>query len=111
MLRLSVPTCELIPLDISPKKASSIRHHRSFLSTNRLFSNGGEYPRGFIVRKEGHVSATELHEMIKSHFAPHKWLTGGIYFIDSVPRTGSGKVVRRNLPSIEGNLKPIRGRL
>jgi acyl-coenzyme A synthetase/AMP-(fatty) acid ligase len=47
------------------------------------------------------VTETELSNMIKRHFAPHKWLTGGVYFIDKIPRTGSGKIMRRHLPEIK----------
>jgi acyl-coenzyme A synthetase/AMP-(fatty) acid ligase len=68
-------------------------------SSNR---NGGEYPRAFVVRKEAAtVTETDLFDMIKEHFAPHKWLTGGVYFIDKIPRTGSGKIMRRHLPEVK----------
>ncbi|KAL6238988.1 hypothetical protein BDW75DRAFT_251771 [Aspergillus navahoensis] len=52
--------------------------------------NNAEYPRTSI-----------LSDMVKAQFAPHKWLTRGVYFIDQTPRTGSGKIVRRKLPAIE----------
>lgn len=51
------------------------------------------------MRKGRAVTDTELFDMIKAQFAPHKWLTGGVYFIDQIPRTGSGKIMRRNLPT------------
>ncbi|KAL4986752.1 hypothetical protein BDW68DRAFT_197828 [Aspergillus falconensis] len=63
--------------------------------------NGAEYPRAFIVRKIDTVIESELFDMVKAQFAPHKWLTGGVYFIDQIPRTGSGKIIRRKLPAIE----------
>jgi acyl-coenzyme A synthetase/AMP-(fatty) acid ligase len=64
--------------------------------------NGGEYPRAFVVRKEGAtVTEGDLFNMIKEHFAPHKWLTGGVYFTDKIPRTGSGKIMRRHLPEVQ----------
>lgn len=66
-------------------------------------SNGGEYPRAFVVRKRGVVTAAEVEELIRSRFARHKWLTAGVYFIDRIPRTASGKVMRRLLPKIEVN--------
>lgn len=56
------------------------------------------------MRKEGRVTETELFDMIKAQFAPHKWLTGGVYFIDQIPRTGSGKIMRRNLPEVRAKL-------
>ncbi|OQU95487.1 AMP-binding enzyme domain-containing protein isoform 1 [Cladophialophora immunda] len=62
--------------------------------------NGEEYVRAFVVRKSDTLTAKELFEMIQKNFAPHKWLTGGIYFIDAIPRTGSGKIMRRNLPQV-----------
>ncbi|KAB8204005.1 hypothetical protein BDV34DRAFT_226748 [Aspergillus parasiticus] len=73
--------------------------------------NGGEYPRAFVVRRKGVVTKEDLAQMIKSHFAPHKWLTAGVYFLDSIPRTRSGKVIRRELPAIETTPQWIRGRL
>ncbi|CAI7570907.1 unnamed protein product [Penicillium crustosum] len=57
----------------------------------------GEYPLGFVVRKSGTVTARELQELIESRFAPHKWLTAGVQFVDSIPRTASGKIIRRAL--------------
>ncbi|KAL4774504.1 hypothetical protein BDW60DRAFT_226922 [Aspergillus nidulans var. acristatus] len=68
--------------------------------------NGAEYPRAFVVRKNDTVADSELFDMVKAHFAPHKWLTGGVYFIDQIPRTGSGKIMRRNLPAIDDKSLP-----
>jgi len=79
---------------------------RSVLSDRSLLlltfdSDGFEYPRAFVVRKQNVATAEELFGFIQARFAPHKWLTGGVYFVDSIPRTGSGKVIRRSLPSME----------
>ena len=68
-------------------------------------SNGGEYPRAFVVRKQGVVTAAEVEELIRSRFARHKWITAGVYFIDAIPRTASGKVMRRLLPKIEVDMQ------
>ncbi|OAP59338.1 hypothetical protein AYL99_06636 [Fonsecaea erecta] len=62
--------------------------------------DGEEYVRAFVVRKDDTLDAKELFEMIQKNFARHKWLTGGIYFIDAIPRTGSGKIMRRKLPQV-----------
>ncbi|KAL3452152.1 hypothetical protein BJX65DRAFT_303864 [Aspergillus insuetus] len=73
---------------------------------------GGEYPRAFVVRREGgRVTDTELVDMVKERFAPHKWLTGGVCFIESIPRTGSGKVVRRMLAGLAGDEAGSRAKL
>jgi 4-coumarate--CoA ligase len=70
--------------------------------TNFLFNrNGNEYPRAFVVRKDATVTAEEVFEFIKQRFASHKLLTGGVHFIDAIPRIPSGKVKKRELPVIE----------
>ncbi|KAK5400809.1 hypothetical protein LTR06_011230 [Exophiala xenobiotica] len=66
--------------------------------------NGNEYPRAFVVRKDESVTVEALHNFIRSRFAAHKWLTGGIYFLEAIPRIPSGKVKKRDLPSIEGKV-------
>jgi len=45
------------------------------------------------------IREEELRWLIASRFAPYKHLTGGVYFVNSIPRTASGKVIRRALPN------------
>ncbi|KIW88205.1 uncharacterized protein Z519_11316 [Cladophialophora bantiana CBS 173.52] len=59
----------------------------------------------FCGSQNPRVTAESLFEYVKERFAPHKWLTGGVYFIDAIPRTGSGKVIRRALPSVEAKAR------
>lgn len=47
------------------------------------------------------MTGAELINMIKERFAPHKWLTGGLFFIDEIPKTGSGKVIRHSLSAYD----------
>lgn len=62
---------------------------------------GQEHPRAFVVQKAGEkLHATEVFDFIKTRFARHKWLTGGVYFLQAIPRTPSGKVKKRDLPDI-----------
>ncbi|KAL3443707.1 acetyl-CoA synthetase-like protein [Aspergillus insuetus] len=58
-----------------------------------------EFPRAFVVRRNTSLTAEELHTFVKSRFSRYKWLTGGIIFIERIPRTASGKVIRRELPN------------
>ncbi|KAL2785965.1 acetyl-CoA synthetase-like protein [Aspergillus keveii] len=62
-----------------------------------------KFPRAFVVRKNTSLTAEELHTFVKSRFARYKWLTGGIFFIERIPRTASGKVIRRELPNPKGS--------
>lgn len=61
--------------------------------------NGQECPRAFVVRRNSSLRADKLDSLVKERLAKHKWLSGGIYFIDHLPRTGSGKVIKRALPN------------
>ncbi|GIZ39934.1 hypothetical protein CKM354_000329600 [Cercospora kikuchii] len=58
----------------------------------------GECPRAFVVRKDPELQGEQIHDLIRSKFSKHKWLTGGVYFIDEIPKTPSGKTKRRLLP-------------
>lgn len=39
------------------------------------------------------------------HFADYYKLRGGIYFVDSLPMTPSGKMLRRKVRELSGNLR------
>jgi acyl-coenzyme A synthetase/AMP-(fatty) acid ligase len=60
--------------------------------------NGEERPTAYISLKEHHrgsVSADELIGWMIPRVARHKQLTGGIQFVDEVPRLASGKIERK----------------
>eukprot|EP01114_Cavostelium_apophysatum_P019142 TRINITY_DN6081_c0_g1_i1.p1 TRINITY_DN6081_c0_g1~~TRINITY_DN6081_c0_g1_i1.p1 ORF type:complete len:538 (+),score=64.11 TRINITY_DN6081_c0_g1_i1:35-1648(+) len=58
----------------------------------------GELPRAFIVLKpNAKISESEIAKWLEDRVAPHKKLRGGIIFIDSIPKTASGKILRRVL--------------
>ncbi|KAK5045783.1 hypothetical protein LTR84_008876 [Exophiala bonariae] len=62
----------------------------------------GEYPKAFVVRAPGTaVSAREIERYIETRMSRHKWLTAGVHFIDTIPRTPSGKVIRRELQKLK----------
>ena len=62
----------------------------------------GELPRAYIVLKdkeqvdENHVR-DEIYEFVKERVAPYKRLDGGIVFTDAIPKSASGKILRRIL--------------
>ena len=57
----------------------------------------GEVPRAYIVRDEASLKEEEVHEYVNNAVAEFKRLAGGIEFIDAVPKSASGKILRKNL--------------
>ncbi|PKY08679.1 putative AMP-binding enzyme [Aspergillus campestris IBT 28561] len=58
----------------------------------------GEYPRAYVVLKPGHhATDKEIMDFIKERVAPVKQLTGGVVFLDAIPKNASGKILRNVL--------------
>ena len=71
----------------------------------------GELPKAFVVKKQGHDHVAEkdvmqfvagmIRSRFLSHFSEHvshyKQLKGGVAFIDEIPKSPSGKILRRML--------------
>ena len=56
----------------------------------------GQLPKASIVLKPGvDVSENDMKEWVKERVAPYKQLGGGVAFIDAVPKSASGKILRR----------------
>ncbi|KAF7587953.1 hypothetical protein BBP40_006492 [Aspergillus hancockii] len=62
----------------------------------------GEIPKAIVVKSssagndDGQI-AQSIKNYVEEHKARHKWLKGGIRFIDVVPKSPSGKILRRLL--------------
>ena len=67
----------------------------------RPCDTSGELPRAYIVLKENEKRSeeikTEIYEWVKERVAPYKRLDGGIVFTDTIPKSASGKILRRLL--------------
>jgi acyl-coenzyme A synthetase/AMP-(fatty) acid ligase len=63
----------------------------------------GEVPKAFVVKsaelKQASISDDDvqkaIHKHVEDHKARHKWLRGGIEFVDLIPKSPSGKILRR----------------
>jgi 4-coumarate--CoA ligase len=60
----------------------------------------GEIPRAYVVKNHDYLQGRDIsEEMVLSYIAarvsPHKKLRGGVIFRDSVPKSPSGKLLRR----------------
>ncbi|KAK4037160.1 hypothetical protein OUZ56_029202 [Daphnia magna] len=60
--------------------------------------SAGEIPRAYIVKRQGGaVTSDELARFLSDKVSAYKRLRGGVVFIDAVPKTSTGKIVRRAL--------------
>jgi acyl-CoA synthetase (AMP-forming)/AMP-acid ligase II len=65
----------------------------------------GELPRAYVVKKKGiTVTKEEIVEFVDVKVAPHKKLMGGVVFLDAIPKTNTGKLLRRELKNITNSL-------
>ncbi|KAG4427704.1 hypothetical protein IFR05_016813, partial [Cadophora sp. M221] len=59
---------------------------------------GEEMPRAYVVRKEGEkVGEEEVKRWLGERVSKTKRLTGGVVFVDAVPKNPSGKILRKLL--------------
>ncbi|KAL9952228.1 hypothetical protein ACROYT_G039450 [Oculina patagonica] len=56
----------------------------------------GELPKAFVVRR-GNVTSEAIMEFVAKRVAPQKKLRGGVEFVDKIPKSASGKILRRFL--------------
>lgn len=62
----------------------------------------GEVPKAFIVKSTSFNGSTaELIQSVTAHVEQHKarykWLKGGVEVVDTIPKSPSGKILRRLL--------------
>ncbi|KAL2834167.1 hypothetical protein BJY01DRAFT_239193 [Aspergillus pseudoustus] len=61
----------------------------------------GELPRAYIVCKDNRegerLAEKDVHEHMAEHLAKYKQLRGGVVFLDNIPKTASGKYLKRKL--------------
>jgi 4-coumarate--CoA ligase len=57
-----------------------------------------EVPRAYVVKQKGaSVGAQEIMDFVKDKAANHKRLRGGVIFVDEIPKSASGKILRKEL--------------
>jgi len=61
---------------------------------------GDQVPHALVQLRPGaEASASELTTWVADRVAPHKRL-GGVHFVEKVPRSAAGKILRRQLPAL-----------
>ncbi|RYP11303.1 hypothetical protein DL764_000121 [Monosporascus ibericus] len=75
----------------------------------------GEVPKAFVVKSASVASkrdeevAGDICKHVEEHKARYKWLKGGVEFIDVVPKSPSGKILRRILKDREKEARKAKG--
>lgn len=92
-------------LQVSPSELEDVlRRHPAVLDVAVIGvpdDMSGELPRAYVVKKNGvSVTKEDIAEFVDAKVAPHKRLKGGVMFIDAIPKTNTGKLLRRELKSM-----------
>ncbi|KJZ75725.1 hypothetical protein HIM_04882 [Hirsutella minnesotensis 3608] len=75
----------------------------------------GEVPKAFVVKSKTADGKSDVHvaaaisKHVEEHKARYKWLKGGVEFIDVVPKSPSGKILRRLLKDKEAQARKKAG--
>lgn len=56
-----------------------------------------EVPRAYVVADKTVVSARDIQDFVKSRLASHKQVRGGVEFVAAIPKSPSGKILRKDL--------------
>ena len=57
----------------------------------------GEAPKAYVVKKDASLDEKEVEDYVAERVTKHKHLAGGVEFIDAIPKSASGKILRRIL--------------
>ncbi|RYP13591.1 hypothetical protein DL767_010663 [Monosporascus sp. MG133] len=77
--------------------------------------DAGEVPKAFVVKsasaalKPDEEVTRDICKHVEEHKARYKWLKGGVEFIDVVPKSPSGKILRRLLKDREKEARRAKG--
>jgi 4-coumarate--CoA ligase len=50
-----------------------------------------------VRKKDVEVSEGDVEKWIEGKLARYKWLSGGVQFVDAIPKSPSGKILKRVL--------------
>ena len=57
---------------------------------------GTEVPRAYVV-SDGNITEEDVKAFVKAQVADYKQLRGGVIFMDVIPKSASGKILRKDL--------------
>ena len=95
-------------LQVSPSELEDLlRAHHEVLDAAVMGipdDRHGEVPRAFVVKRnrkaKNDATAEEIHEYINERVSDHKKIRGGIVFLEAIPRSAAGKILKKDLKTI-----------
>lgn len=74
-----------------------------------------EFPRAYVVRRPGtRITEGEVEALVSQQLASYKKLTGGVRFVNEIPKSASGKILKKELRAVaakENNLARANAKL
>uniref|UniRef100_A0A7E4VA27 AMP-binding domain-containing protein n=1 Tax=Panagrellus redivivus TaxID=6233 RepID=A0A7E4VA27_PANRE len=96
-------------LQVSPTELEDVLHSHPGIADAGVIGiplkDGDEVPFAFIVRKNSNLSKEEINEFVNGKVAEYKRLRGGIKFVDAIPKSDTGKILRNVLKDMYDNGK------
>jgi 4-coumarate--CoA ligase len=59
--------------------------------------SGNELPRAYVVADRSKIDEAAIKNHVKSNAAHYKQLRGGVVWLEAIPKTASGKILRKDL--------------
>jgi 4-coumarate--CoA ligase len=56
-----------------------------------------EVPRAYVVADPKQISGEQIKKWVAEHVSSFKQLRGGVVFLDAIPKSASGKILRKDL--------------
>lgn len=87
--------------------------HFFFFSFLNQISNNDEQPRAYVVLRPGQsATAKEITHFMDDKVSAFKRITGGVVFLDAIPKNPSGKILRTKLRELaKEELKRVTAKL
>jgi len=76
--------------------------------------SGNELPRAYVVADRSKIDEAAIKDFVKSNAAQYKQLRGGVVYLDAIPKTASGKILRKDLremAKLEAEAASLKARL
>jgi 4-coumarate--CoA ligase len=59
--------------------------------------SGNELPRAYVIADRSKIDEAAIKKHVQSNAAHYKQLRGGVVWLKAIPKTASGKILRKDL--------------